>query len=216
MSEPSHRPVDVLPRLYGITDRACAARGVGTTADAVEAALEGGLTMLQFRDKERSDARVWSLAKRIRRVCAGTGVRLLVNARADIASLLDADGVHRPSDGLPVDILRRVLDGGLVGASCHDHEELTDAEQAGADFATLSPVFPTDSKPGYGPPLGLRQFSELASSVDIPVYALGGITPDRAEDCLEAGAHGVAAMSGIMAADAPKRAVERYLQALDS
>ena len=98
------------------------------------------------------------------------------------------------------------------GRFCHSHEELAGA--AGAPFVTLSPIFPSRSKPGYGPPLGLAALARMCVTVRTPVYALGGVdTPDRVRDCLSEGAAGVAVMGSVMRADAPFRAVKELLAA---
>lgn len=210
-------PADPEPadRLYVITNRESASSGLGPVDAVVEAALESGARFFQFRDKERSARESWELGSRLAERWIEAGARFLVNGRADLAACLEADGVHRPGGGLPVDCLREVVgDPALVGASTHDYDELQAAEEAGADFATLSPVYRSPSKPNYGPALGTDTFETLARSVDMPVFALGGITPDRVESCIEAGAYGVAAMSGVMAADAPKAVVRDYLDAI--
>ncbi len=205
-----------LERLYVITDRSSARRGLGPVEAVVEAALEGGARFFQLRDKERPPADTWEMGRRLAEHWLEAEAAFVVNDRADIALGLDGDGVHRPGDGLPVPALRRILgEQRLVGVSTHDFDQARAAEQAGADFITLSPVFNTPSKPDYGPPLGLTEFETIARQIDMPVYALGGITPERVEACLQAGAHGVAVMSGIMAAEAPRRATRAYVDAID-
>lgn len=204
-----------LPTLYVITHRGLARRGAGSLPDVVEATVEAGARMIQFRDKALGAAERLALGEQLRPVVSHEDVRLLVNDRADLAALLDADGLHRPSTGLPVEAIRRLLDDAIVGVSTHDLEAAREAEAAGADFVTLSPIFETDSKPGYGPPLGLDYLSEATDRLDLPVYALAGITPERVAACLQAGARGVAVMSGIMAADDPGESTERYLEALE-
>jgi thiamine-phosphate diphosphorylase len=205
-----------LERLYVITDRQLARRGLGPVEAVVEAALEGGARFFQLRDKERSPADTWRLGTRLAEHWIDAGANFVVNDRADMSLALEGDGVHRPGNGLPVSALRQVVgERGLVGVSTHDFEEARAAEQQGADFITLSPVFNTPSKPDYGPPLGLSEFETIVRQLEVPVYALGGITPERVEDCLEAGAYGVAVMSGIMAADAPKKAARAYAKAVD-
>jgi len=204
-----------LDRLYVITDRASAHRGLGPLDIVIEAALEGGARFFQYRHKDQSGDELWETGRRLAEHWRDAGASFLVNDRADLAVALEADGVHRPGHGLPVGALREVVeDRRIVGVSTHDPEEATAAERAGADFITLSPVFSTPSKPD-APPLGLADLETIARQVDLPVFALGGITPERVGDCLEAGAFGVAVMSGIMAADVPKRAARRYVDALD-
>lgn len=208
---------DPSDRLYVITDRKSAASGLGPVDAVVEAALESGATFFQFRDKDRPPAESEELGSRLAEHWIDAGAEFLINGRADLAVYLEADGVHRPVGGLPVDCLREVLGPeAVVGASAHDLEELRAAEEAGADFATLSPVYRSSSKPNYGPALGTDTFERHVRKVELPVFALGGITPDRVEPCLEAGAYGVASMSGVMASNAPKTVVRDFLDALES
>jgi thiamine-phosphate pyrophosphorylase len=97
---------------------------------------------------------------------------------------------------------------------CHNLDELSAAAVGGARYATLSPIYPTRSKPGYGPPLGLAALARMALAVPIPVYALGGVdSPARVRDCLDEGAAGVAVMGAIMRADDPARFVKELLTA---
>lgn len=208
-------PPPELDRLYVITDRAAARRGLGPLDVVVEAAIEGGARFFQYRDKERSADGLWETGSRLVEHWRDAGATFVVNDRADVALALEADGVHRPGHGLPVEPLREVVgERRLIGVSTHDFEEAKSAEEAGADFITLSPVFATLSKP-EAEPLGLPEFETIVRQIEIPVYALGGVTPDEVGDCLEAGAYGVAVMSGIMAADVPKTAARRYVEALE-
>lgn len=206
---------DDLPGLYVITDRRAARRGLGSVCEVVEAAVEGGARFFQYRDKEVSPAERWRTGRRLADILEGTGATWLVNDRADLAVGLGADGVHRPGDGLPVSALRAALpEGACVGLSTHDASELGEASGENVDFVTLSPVFPPGSKTSEVEPLGPEAFETLADRVDLPVYALGGITPERAARCVDAGADGVAVVSGVMSAEEPESAVRAYLEAL--
>ena len=102
----------------------------------------------------------------------------------------------------------------IVGASVHTLEESIEAESAGADWLTFGPVYDTPSKRAYGPPQGLASLERVARAVRIPVVAIGGITPERVREVRAAGAHGVAAISAILAADDPAGAVRRFLDSL--
>jgi len=207
----------MLPRLYVITDRASASEGSGGLVEATQASVAAGARMIQLRDKGSRPLRQWRLGQRLITALAGFGdCVLVVNDRADLAVALGADGVHRSADSLPVTALRRVVEvPKLVGVSCHGVEDVVAAAEQGADFVTLSPIFETSSKPGYGPPLGVDAIEEAATLVDVPIFALGGVEPDAVADCLAYGAHGVAVMSGIMAADDPYEATAAYLERLD-
>ncbi|MFU8803241.1 MAG: thiamine phosphate synthase [Bradymonadaceae bacterium] len=205
-----------LPRLYVITDRESAARGCGDVFEALEGALEAGARLIQFRDKGVDPLESWQLGRELTALVAAFHASLLVNDRADLATGLAAAGVHRPTRGLPLHVLREILlDTGLLAMSTHTIEEAHAAEEGGADFITLSPIFPTPSKPGYGPALGLETLRLVSSEIDIPIFALGGVRPDNVRACLDAGAHGVAVMGGIMAAADPFEATRDYLEALN-
>jgi thiamine-phosphate pyrophosphorylase len=204
-----------LPRLLLITDEGLA-RGAGRSAiDAVADAVGAGARFVQLREKSASALEAWRTGREVAALVAAVNGFMVVNDRADLALGLAADGVHRPSMGLPVDVLRRLLlDTNLIGVSAHDLDEALQAEDDGADYITLSPVFPSASKPGYGPALGLEGLAAIAARIDTPIFALGGIRPDNVRACLDHGAYGVAVMGGIMAATDPFLATRAYLDAL--
>lgn len=203
----------MLPRLYVITDRTAAERGCGSVLEACRAAADAGARLFQIRDKGAPGGAAFEHAQEIVTMLAGYGATVLINDRADIAAAVSADGVHRPQAGLPMAALRRVLEQRLVAVSCHDARELFEAERDHASFVTLGPVFGTPSKPGARP-LGIAGLSAAVKLVDVPVFALGGITPDNARECMAAGVYGVAVLSGIMAAPDPYAATRAYLAAL--
>lgn len=203
----------MLPRLYVITDRAAAKQGCGSVLDACAAAADAGARLFQLRDKVVSPARRFRDSQELTTLLAGYGAQVIVNDRADIAIALGCDGVHRPQNGLPVPALRRLVEYRVVAASCHNARELLEADADRVDFVTFGPVFETASKPD-ATPAGLAGLSAAAKLVDIPIFALGGVTAENARDCLDAGAHGVAVMSGIMAAEDPHAATLAYLEQL--
>ncbi len=203
----------MLPRLYVITDRAAAKRGCGSVVEACLAAADAGARLFQIRDHLSTPRRRFADADAITTALAPYGALVLVNDRADIAVALACDGVHRPQAGLPVSAIRHLVAGKYLGVSCHSVKELLEADGDRADFATFGPVFQTSSKPDVQPS-GLAGLSAASKLVDMPVFALGGITPENVGSCLRAGAHGVAVLSGIMAAADPYAATRAYLLAL--
>ncbi|QDY10635.1 thiamine phosphate synthase [Micromonospora sp. HM134] len=173
-----------------LTDRRAAQTDL---VEVVAGAVRGGVRWVVLREKDLPRADRAALAVDLRAALAGAGGTLIVAG----PDPLDGDAVHLPAAGpYPPPAV------GLVGRSCHDAAEL--ARLGTEDYVTLSPVWPTRSKPGYGPPLcpdGLRRLVRLSP---VPVLALGGIeTPEQVTACVEAGAAGVAVLGAIMRAADP-------------
>lgn len=200
-------------RLYIITDRLrCSPRSL---YGVIHGLLEAGVSAIQLREKDLCDADFIKLAKPIARLCRGYAAQLFINSRAGIAAELGANGVHLPGDSAPVEQVVPKSDYRLiVGCSVHSRDEARTRELEGADFLTYSPIYPTASKPGYGPAVGLEKLRKVAASVKIPVFALGGVTPERVTECIGAGAYGVAVMSNVMSAETGIQNAKAYLQAL--
>jgi thiamine-phosphate pyrophosphorylase len=198
-------------RLYLIADTTGASRPL---RQAVTEAVRSGVRLVQLREKEVSDHDYLTLARDIRALTTAYDARLLINSRVPIAAAVHADGVHLPRNA-PIGEARRVMGPhALIGVSAHSAEELRRAEAEGADFVTLSPVFPTTSKPWNSDILGLTRFAALAETTTLPVYALGGIQRENARDCLNAGAYGIAVVSSIMGAPDVAEATKGYLQVM--
>ncbi len=198
-------------RLYLIADPT--ARGL-PLRDAVAEAVRAGVRLVQLRAKELPDSEYLLLARDLRAITAAAGARLLINSRLAIAAAVQADGAHLPRDASISDARRALGPQALIGVSAHDAAELRRAETDGVDFVTLSPVFPTTSKPGMVDVLGIERFAALAKTTTLPVFALGGIQPENARECLDAGAFGVAVISAIMAAPDVADATARFLHVL--
>ncbi|MFC5068353.1 thiamine phosphate synthase [Flaviflagellibacter deserti] len=200
-----------LPRLLIITDRTQAK----TSVEEVVGKLCGsGCGWILFRDKDIAPAERRDMALRLREITRGCGSRLSVSTDVALAAEIGADGVHlqRAEDIGPA---RELLGSAWVGLSAHSLGDVGSAKEAGADYVTLSPIFPTESKPGYGPALGLETI-RLAAEFAIPVFALGGVTPTSAHPCIEAGAYGLAVMGTVMRADDPAAIVREYGRAFST
>jgi thiamine-phosphate diphosphorylase len=158
--------------------------------DWLHALAAAGIGAVQLREKDLADRDLYELTRRARAVLPPT-VRLLVNGRVDVALAAGADGVHLPSDGVPVAALRRRFGRGLlIGRSTHRLGEVESARDAGADYVTFGPVYAT---PGKGPPVGVGELSRAAAA-GIAVYALGGVTLETFGELAGAGAAGIAAI----------------------
>jgi thiamine-phosphate pyrophosphorylase len=201
---------DNRPLLCYITDRQAAAGG--EVLPLIERAIAAGVDLIQIRERDLSGRALLALVAAAVARARGTATRILVNDRLDVALAAGA-GFHLPTHGFAVADVRRAYPDLLIGASCHNLDELRRAETGGADFVVFGPVFETPSKKPFGPPLGVEKLAEAARAAKIPVLALGGVTLGNAAACLAAGAAGLAAISLFQQAADLKDAV-RQLRSL--
>lgn len=202
-------PVDF--NLYLITDRLQVPPG-RTLVQTVEAALAAGVRAVQLREKDLDATELLPLARELREVTCAYGARLLINVDVELALTVDADGVHLPGDRPDIaDARRRLGPDRLIGVSTHRLAEIQHAAEMGADFVTFGPVYATPSKAAFGPPQGLEALTTACRASRLPVFALGGITPQRVAEVRTAGAFGVALIAAIIAADDPEQATRRFL-----
>ncbi|ABS25556.1 thiamine phosphate synthase [Anaeromyxobacter sp. Fw109-5] len=204
-----------VPVVHLITDRRLA-RDLPARLAAALAGLPPGRVLVQLREKDLGGRDLLALARAVAAACRAAGQRIVVNDRVDVALAAGADGVHLPAAGIPAADARRLLGpDALVGVSCHSAAEVRRARDAGASFATVSPIYDTPSKRGYGPPVGLAVLRE-AAALGLPIVALGGITPARVPEVIAAGAHGVAAIRAWLEGGDPAAAVRALLPATRS
>lgn len=200
-----------LPIVMLVTDRhACGERRL---EDVVEAAVEGGVNMIQLREKDLPSAELFGLALRLRQI-VGTQALLLVNDRVDVALAAGAHGVELGGNSLPTEIARSLAPDLLIGRSVHDVAHAAAAVADGADLLVVGTMFASRSHPGLnpaGPPL-VRKVAALST---VPLVGIGGITPANATQVIAAGASGVAAISAVTMSHDPRDAAARLVAAVN-
>ena len=198
------------PPLLVISDRRQARRPLEELAEAIFA---GGCRWLSLREKDLPAAERRALLRSLVTLGRRWDATVTVHEDVDAAVMSGAAGAHLPSSRSPAAARLRLPDG-LIGASAHSAAEASALLDSGADYVTISPVFPTASKPGYGPAIGLDGLAGIVAQIPGPVIALGGITAANAALCLSAGASGVAVMGEVMRAADPQAVVEAMLAAI--
>ena len=189
-----HRVSNHYLRCY-ITDRRSLPAGAALI-DNIAANLTAGIEWIQIREKDLSARDLFDLIKQVLDLPNPCQSRILVNTRVDVALAAGAAGAHLPA-GSPAPSAWRAIapPGFLIGVSCHTLGEVRAAEAQGADYAVFGPVFAPRSKAAGLEPRGVEGLAQAVRAVSIPVLALGGITAANAEDCVRAGAAGIAAIS---------------------
>jgi thiamine-phosphate pyrophosphorylase len=209
-------------RFYLVTDRKlCAPRSLQSV---VREACDAGVRAVQLREKDLPGKELEEYAARLLKITRERDTKLLLNRKdavdeaedAFFAASLGTDGFQFPEGVTFPHELRTRFPKLLVGVSAHSAAAAVAAAAEGASFVTFGPVFETPSKKSFGPPQGLDALSKVTSSVAVPVFAIGGVTPDNAADCIAAGAHGVAAIGAVMTAGDVAKAVGRFESALGS
>jgi thiamine-phosphate pyrophosphorylase len=193
-------------KLYLITDRKITTMSLPA---AVRLALQGGVQAIQVREKDLPVREILAIAQELRRITRESNAKLFINDRVDVAVAVEADGVHLGHQSMPSEAVRKIVGKKmLIGVSTHSLAEAVKAEEAGADFITLGPIFVTPSKMQYGEPLGVESIGIVKKHIRIPVFGLGGIRNAKIVQVMQAGADGIAMISAIFAADDIQKAAE--------
>ncbi len=191
-------------RCIGITNRKICRQALLHVAREL---LLGGVTAIMLREKDLSSKALYDIALPLKELCHKHDGLFLVNRSIEVALAVGADGVHLGGDALPLTLARGFMrDGMIIGVSAHGPGDIKAAYRDGADYVTVSPVFPPTSKESNLNPLGLRGLAELIETSPLPVIALGGITPEKAQACMQQGAAGVAAIGALFGSENPREA----------
>ena len=195
-------PKDLL--LYAVTDRHWL--NGRTLVDVVRESLDGGVTMIQLREKSLDEGKFLEEAKELQALCRERHVPFIVNDNVDIAKAMDADGVHVGQDDMSaLDARAKLGPDKLIGVSAHTVEEALLAEKQGADYLGVGAVFPTSSKSDVGE-MSYETLKAICKAVSIPVVAIGGISGENVGKLAGSGICGVAVISAIYAAKDVKAA----------
>ncbi|MFQ3591999.1 MAG: thiamine phosphate synthase [Gemmataceae bacterium] len=177
-------------------------------------AAQGGVGMVQLREKHLCDRELLQRAREVRRWTRLAGILFIVNDRPDIARLVEADGVHLGQDDLPVREARRLLGpDAIIGLSTHDLDQVRQAVAQGVSYIGLGPTFPSRTK-AFDSFAGLEFIRQATTLTQIPAFAIGGITPENAHEVVAAGARRVAVSQAIAAAEEPRKVAEAFCRIL--
>ncbi|MCF8051543.1 MAG: thiamine phosphate synthase [Desulfobacterales bacterium] len=199
------KPETVDYGLYLVTDRGLS-RG-RPTIEVVAAAVRGGVTVVQLREKGAETRDFVKEALAVRRLLEARGIPLIVNDRIDVALAVSADGVHLGQKDMPIDMARKILGPDkIIGISAESVADAVAAEKAGADYLGVSPIYATPTKTDTVAALGLEGLRQIREAVDLPLVGIGGLNAGNAAEAIRHGADGIAVVSAIVSADDPETA----------
>jgi thiamine-phosphate pyrophosphorylase len=185
-----------------------------STPEIVQAALQGGIRLVQLREKNIGDGELFRLAVELRALTRRHNALLLINDRLDIAMAAEADGIHVGRNDFPVAEARRLAPDMIIGASSHSLADAREAEEAGASYVNIGPLFPTTTKEKLSKFLGLDGLRAIAPHLDIPFTVMGGIKAAHIPDLVASGAQTIAVVTAITAAPDPAAASRELLDTL--
>lgn len=195
-------------RLYLVTDESCLQNV--NLLDAVEEALQAGVTLVQYRKKNGLGKEMLHKAVALRKLCHRYHVSFIVNDRLDVAILSGADGVHLGQDDLPIAEARKLTGPDfIIGVTAHNVQEAVEAQAAGADYLGCGAVFATTTKRDTVP-LGLAGLRAIRRAVSIPIVGIAGVTAQNYPQVLATGANGAAVISAILGAADITKAVKAF------
>lgn len=191
--------------------------GDSSLSDIVKAAIAGGVTIVQYREKDASTSYMVEQARLIHKVTKAAGVPLIIDDRIDVMLAIDAEGIHVGQSDMPADLARKLIGPDkILGVTAKNVQQAIKAERDGADYLGCGDIFGTTSKADAGKSIGLDGFADRLHSVLIPVVGIGGITIDNAASVIETGANGIAVISAIISHKDPKYAAVQLMKKIKS
>lgn len=204
----------IIPRFYPIIDTARLSQAGIDPAHFAEALARAGAGIAQYRHKGEFTRAKFEEAARIGGILRSAGVKYIINDRADIALMLNADGVHLGQEDLPPAAVRRIAGGRLlIGYSTHNREQLSAANGEPVDYLAIGPIFETASKHNPDPVVGTAELSRIRAGSRLPIVAIGGITRENARETLDAGVDSLAVISDLLDPD-PVTAIAEWVSLL--
>ena len=202
-------------KLYLVTDRGLCPEG-RSLVQTVKEAVEGGVTMVQLREKDIDTRTFIEEALELKALLGPLGVPLIINDRVDVALASDADGVHIGQSDMPYAIARRLLGPDrIIGLSVENMDQVAQANALDVDYIGVSPVFATPTKTDTARPFGLEGLREAVNLSHHPTVAIGGMNALTAADVMATGTDGIAVVSAIIAAPDPRAAAEELKNIVD-
>lgn len=214
-SNEKRRTPSVRDGLYVILDPSVCPRQ--PLDEVLKLAATGGAKVFQYRNKTASMKEAYAEALALRKVAQELGMLFIVNDRCDLALAVDADGVHLGQGDLPLHLARQVMGSDkLIGVSTHNPEQVRTATEGGPDYLGFGPIFKPGSKTDHDPIVGLAGLKAVRPLTPLPIFAIGGITLERVEDVISAGANGVAVISAILQAPDIRQTVSDFVARISS
>ncbi len=205
----TYGPIDY--SVYLVTDRTLA-KG-RSTLEIVQAAINGGVSIVQLREKTCTTREFIEEALAIKYFLNQAGIPMIINDRLDVALAAKADGVHLGQSDMPLDLARHLVkDSMIIGISAESLTDAITAEKGGADYIGVSPIYATPTKTDTVPPLGLDGLQQIRRHVKIPLVGIGGLNHTNAAEVIASGADGVAVVSAIVSAANPREAARQLRQ----
>ncbi len=207
--------VSALAGLYIILDPSvCTDRPL---VEVLKLSATAGAKIVQYRNKTASMKVAYEEALQLRKVAQELGVLFIINDRCDLALAVDADGVHLGQGDVPLNLARKVMGPDkLIGVSTHNREQVIAATAGDPDYLGFGPIFTPGSKLDHDPVVGLQGLRTIRPLTALPIFAIGGITADRTEDVIRAGANGVAVISAILKAPDISQAVTDFVSRISA